>query len=184
MVYTNITPKLYALLWGPAEALLNFNYASSDSLLISKLYHPYDTWQKTLFFPKGEFLKELYRGFPLVEWLSLPLLWFHTFITPTTHEKKPVIVWVVGWLGGGYLPFLSLIFEKWPVFFSFFLMCLAIRGNDFNFFFSTSKPKIELVERKWTQKSTLLANLTPVIWPFWGSKKSFSGLFRSFFGVV
>ena len=27
-----------------------------------------------LLFPKGEFLKELYRGVPLVEWLSLPLL--------------------------------------------------------------------------------------------------------------
>ena len=35
-------------------------------------------------------------------------------------------------------------------------MSLAIRGNDFNFFFSTNKAKIELVDRKWTQKSTLL----------------------------
>ena len=63
-------------------------------------------------------------------------------------------------------------------------MSLAIRGNDFNFFFSTNKAKIELVERKWTRKSTLLVKLTSVIWPFWGSKKSFSGLFRTCFGVV
>ena len=35
-------------------------------------------------------------------------------------------------------------------------MSLAIRGNDFNFFFTTKKPKIQLVGRKWTQKSTLL----------------------------
>ena len=59
-------------------------------------------------------------------------------------------------------------------------MSLAIRGNDFNFFFSANDPKIELVDRKWTSKSTLLAKLTSVIWPFWVSKKSFSGLFQSF----
>merc|ERR1712131_226917 len=63
-------------------------------------------------------------------------------------------------------------------------MSLAIRGNDFNFFFDTNKPKIELVGRKWTQKSELFARLTSVIWPFWGSKKSFSGVFRSFLRVV
>ena len=36
-------------------------------------------------------------------------------------------------------------------------MYLAIMGNDFNFFSSTNKPKIELVGRQWTQKSTLSA---------------------------
>ena len=61
-------------------------------------------------------------------------------------------------------------------------MSLAIRGNDFCKIFSTNKAKIVLVGRKWTQKSTLLARLASVIWPFWGSKKSFSG--RSCFAGV
>ena len=63
-------------------------------------------------------------------------------------------------------------------------MSLAIRGNTFLKNFSASKAILELVDRKWTQKSTLLAKLTPVFWVFWGSKKSISGLFQSCFGVV
>ena len=59
-----------------------------------------------------------------------------------------------------------------------------MRGSDFNIFFNTKKAILELVDRKWVQKSTLLANFTPVFGPFWGSKKSFSGLFGSCFGVV
>ena len=39
---------------------------------------------------------------------------------------------------------------------------------------------IKLVDRKWTQKSTLLAIFTPVFWPFLGSKKSISGLLKVF----
>ena len=38
-------------------------------------------------------------------------------------------------------------------------MSLAIRGNDFNFFFSTNKPKIELADRKWT---TIIDTFCPV----------------------
>ena len=45
-------------------------------------------------------------------------------------------------------------------------MSLAIRGNDFCKFFGANKAKIELVKRKWTQKSTLLANLTVVGWAY------------------
>ena len=63
-------------------------------------------------------------------------------------------------------------------------MSLAIRGNTLKKKNGASKAILELVERKWTQKSTLLAKLTPVFWPFWGSKKSISGLFQSCFGVV
>ena len=67
----------------------------------------------------------------------------------------------------------------------YFLNVLSYQGEHFLFFFvGSSKEILELVDQKWTQKSTLLANLTPVIWPFWGSKKSFSGLFRSFFRLV
>ena len=62
-------------------------------------------------------------------------------------------------------------------------MSLAIRGNDFNFFFDAKKAIIELVGRKWTQKLTLLAKLTTLFWRFWGSKKSYSGLFQSWFEV-
>ena len=35
-----------------------------------------------------------------------------------------------------------------------------------------------------THKPTLFARFTSVIWQFYGSKKSFSGIFESFFGVV
>ena len=59
-----------------------------------------------------------------------------------------------------------------------------MKENTFCTFFGASRAILELVDRKWTKKSTLLAKLTPVIWPFWGSKKSFSGLFQSCFGVV
>ena len=59
-------------------------------------------------------------------------------------------------------------------------MSLAIRGNDFNFFFTINKTKIELVNRKWTQKSTLFARLTPVFGRF-GVRKS---RFLDFFKVV
>ena len=37
-----------------------------------------------------------------------------------------------------------------------------------------------LVDQNWTQKSTLLANLTPVIWQFWGKKNSFLAFFKVF----
>ena len=60
-------------------------------------------------------------------------------------------------------------------------MSLAIRGN---IFFGATKANLELANRKWTQKSTLLATLKPVFWVFWGSEKSISGLFQSCFGVV
>ena len=63
-------------------------------------------------------------------------------------------------------------------------MSLTIRGNDFCKFFSVKESIIELMDRKWTQKSTLFAKFAPVILPFLGSKNSFSRLFRSCFGVV
>ena len=57
------------------------------------------------------------------------------------------------------------LWKKLVFFFSFFFfMCLAQKRNDFNFFCSSNKPKIELPERKWTQKLTFLAKfvkLTP-----------------------
>ena len=59
-------------------------------------------------------------------------------------------------------------------------MSLAMRGNDFNFFFSTNKAILELVDRNWSKKSTLLANLTPVIWPFEGQKSPFLDFFAVF----
>ena len=60
-------------------------------------------------------------------------------------------------------------------------MCLAIRGKAFLKIFGVNEAKIELVDRKWTQKSTLLAKLTPVIWPFWGSKNHLKKFFSSVF---
>ena len=129
-------------------------------------------------FPKGECLSTHRVGVlgqSGSHFLGLLVL---DFFTPTNLG-----LYLVG--GWGVLPLKFFRCLKLRSFFFFFFeMCLAIRGNDFNFFFSANEPKIELVQRKWTQKSTLLANLTPVIWPFWGSKKSFSGLFRSFFRLV
>ena len=61
-----------------------------------------------------------------------------------------------------------------------FYMSLAIRGNDFCKLFGANKSKIVLVHRK----TTLWAKFTSAFWTFWGSKKSFSGLFESCFGVV
>ena len=60
-------------------------------------------------------------------------------------------------------------------------MSLAIRGNTFLNFFGANKAILGLVDRKWTQKSTLLAKLTPVIWPFWGSKNHLKKFFSSVF---
>ena len=57
-------------------------------------------------------------------------------------------------------------------------MSLAIWGNDFLNFFGTNMAKIELVERKLTQKLTLLAKLTYVFWPFWRSKSRFLDFFK------
>ena len=66
------------------------------------------------------------------------------------------------------------------IFLLFFLYIgLAIRGNDFIIVLSTNKLKIELVERKWTQKWTFLTKLVSVFWQFWGLKKSYSGLFQN-----
>ena len=70
------------------------------------------------------------------------------------------------------------------IFFLFFFKSFKLLGGTILiFFFQSNKPKIELVGRKLTQKATLFARLTSVISPIWGSKKSFSGLFRNFFWV-
>ena len=79
-----------------------------------------------------------------------------------------------------YFPILIFRCQKMSLHHFFFLMSLAIRGNAFKIFFSANEPKIELVQRKWTQKSTLLANLTPVIWPFEGQKSRFLDFFAVF----
>ena len=70
-------------------------------------------------------------------------------------------------------------------------MPLAIRGNDIWKFFGANRAKIELVQRKLTQKWTLFAKLTPVIWPFWSKKnrildffKVFLELFRKCSGII
>ena len=131
--------------------------------------------------PKESSLKEL------TEWVSLfgnafTCVIIFDFCFPLRDPSR----WLWPWVGGRIYIFIYFFFgiTSWynfVIFFLFFLMCLAIKGNAFKFSFSTNKPKIELVERKWTQKSTLLAILTPVFWP---SKKSISGLFQSCFGVV
>jgi len=67
-------------------------------------------------------------------------------------------------------------------------MCLAIKANDFNFIFITNKPKIELVGRQWTQKSTLFGGFEGSFLTILGVKKvifwTFSKLFGSCLGSV
>ena len=63
-------------------------------------------------------------------------------------------------------------------------MPLAIRGNDFNFFFNPNKAIFELKSQKWTQKSTFFAKVETRVLTILGSKKSIFGLFQSCFGVV
>ena len=127
---------------------------------------------------KGEFFR-LSEGSLWFEWLSLPCLVVFGFLAPTTVSL--IVRTADGRTDGtGVFTFPYCFFEKTRDFF-FILMSLVIRGNDFNFFYCNNKPKIELVGRKLTQKSTLFARLASVIWPFWGSKKSFSRLFQSFF---
>ena len=67
-------------------------------------------------------------------------------------------------------------------------MSLAIRGNDFNFFFSTKKAKIELLDRKWTQKSTLFGQVDIRDLAILGVEKvvfwTFSNMFWSCSGSV
>ena len=57
-------------------------------------------------------------------------------------------------------------------------MFLAIRGEDLDFF---SEPKAENKARraKMDVKITLFDKLVSVFGQFWGSKKSYSGLFQS-----
>ena len=102
--------------------------------------------------------------------------WFQNFTTPVRHMKKKLLL-CGGGCCGAYLPFQLFFLKIVCYFFFFFQISLAIRGNDFNFFFSTNKPKIELVGRKWTQKSTLFPKSTSKIWPFWVWKNYFSVYF-------
>jgi hypothetical protein len=53
----------------------------------------------------------------------------------------------------GVFTFRNMFVLNCCVFFSFFKNLLTIRGNDFNLFFMTNKPKKELVGRQWTRKS-------------------------------
>ena len=52
-------------------------------------------------------------------------------------------------------------------------MSLAIKGNDFLKIFDANKAILELVNRKWTKKLTLLAKLTLVFELFRGQKINF-----------
>ena len=132
----------------------------------------------TLYYPPKESSLDSPEGSLWFEWLSLPCLVVFGFLAPTTVSL--IVRTADGRTDGtGVFTFPYCFFEKTRDFF-FILMSLVIRGNDFKFFYCNNKPKIELVGRKLTQKSTLFARLASVIWPFWGSIKSFSGLFRSF----
>ena len=68
----------------------------------------------------------------------------------------------------------------------FFFNCVELSGGTILIFFQYKQPKIELVDRKLTQKLTLFARLKPVFWPFCGVEifVSFLKLFWSFSGSL
>ena len=70
------------------------------------------------------------------------------------------------------------------LFMIFFKIPSAIWGNDFYFFFSLNKAILELKSKKWTQKSTFFAKGGNRVLTIFGSKNTFSGLFKNGLGAV
>ena len=67
---------------------------------------------------------------------------------------------------------------------SVWALCLTLKGLLLGVF---SAPKVDKLPRKSNisvKKWLILAVLRGHFWPFWGSKKSYSGLFQSYLGVV
>ena len=118
-----------------------------------------------LYSPKERFLKEPLRGVPFV-WVLSFLYLIDFKILPPNDKLFDVllcgwglgVVWV--WCGVGRI-YLSekKLGEKLRYFFSFFLMSLAIRGNDFKFFPGPNKAILELKNRKWFQKLTIFGQI-------------------------
>ena len=98
------------------------------SILANVLTNDY----KDLFglFPKGELLKELYRGVPLVECLSFPRLFdFKIYHPCKTHDKK---TFIVRWWWWGILTF-PFLFSMLGIFL-LFLNVFSYHGERFFFF--------------------------------------------------
>ena len=133
--------------------------------------------RENFWLPVKKFEKVCVKGtFPSVKKVKKAQNWLSRELLIFKGEKN-----AGGWWWWACIPLIFFRFLKTDLFFVYKLS-LATRGNVF--FLYTNKAILELVDQNWIQKSTLLANLTPVIWPFWGSKKSFSGLFRSFSRLV
>ena len=123
-------------------------------------------------------------GSPWLEWLSFPCFIGFSFFTPTNRGLYLV---VGGWWGGGAY----FLVEFW-LFSKLFGSCFKI---VWALFLDSEGPYLRVVSTQniiwWPPKSRFLgeiyaifSKLVPVIWPFWGPKKSFFGLFESWFGDV
>ena len=103
---------------------------------------------------------------------------------PTIRKIRRIfIVMAPGGLAGGYA-------YKWSCVFDFvdptfknilFFRCLQLSDNFIFIFFGAKKAILELVDRKLTQKSTLLAKLRPVLYGHFGGEKN---RFLDFFKVI
>ena len=95
----------------------------------------------------------------------------------------------------GVFTFPKIVWEKYSCFFNiiyfFFLNVFSYQGNDLNFHFSNNRLKVELVDRKLTQKLTLFTRLTLGFGHFGGRTgrfldffKVFLELFRKCLGII
>ena len=143
-------------------------------------FHPYESWP---LFPKGEFLRTHRVGpLGLNGFLHL-VLFFGIF-----HPYEPWPLFSGWWVVGGWAYF----WVKFWLFSKLFGSCFKI---VWALFLDSEGPYLRVVSTQniiwWPPKSRFLgeiyaifSKLVPVIWPFWGPKKSFFWLFESCFGVV
>ena len=137
-----------------------------------------------VFIPQRRFV-ELTVWVPLFRVAIISLFYWFWFFHP--YESWPLFSgwWVV--VGGG-----AYFLVKFWLFSKLFGSCFKI---VWALFLDSEGPYLRVVSTQniiwWPPKSTFLgeilaifSKLVPVIWPFWGPKKSFFGLFESCFGVV
>ena len=138
------------------------------------------------FYSPKESSLELTVWVPLVWMAFFTLFYFLEFFTPTNRGLYLVGGWCVVGGGGAYFLVKFWLFSK--LFGSCFKIVWAL-------FLDSEGPYLRVVSTQniiwWPPKSRFLgeiyaifSKLVPVIWPFWGPKKSFFGLFESWFGVV
>ena len=155
------------------------NEISTKMLRYNILY----IWIHTInLFPGGEFLRTHHFGSPWFEWLSSPWFILWNFLP----LRFVVFIW---WVVGGW----------WAYFWVNFWLFSKLFGSCFKIvwalFLDSESPYLRVLSAQkkiwWQPKSRFSLKFWPPchgpfnhFWPFSGSKKSFSGPFESWFGVV